>query len=174
MDVPWTLRLALDSDKVLRRVGGKVATRVRRLLRAGKDHGPTHVPRDGRPFWNTGEMVRSIKYQGEMVSPEWSRYRADRAHFTVYTDNYGDSGARGRRVQTSYAVMVVNMAAGRWTDPMHETDPALWGLVETETQRAIDKEMASGRNLSTQLRRVRVQAARQALRGSKAVVRLRK
>lgn len=137
IDVPLPLALELDLDAMARKTGQLVARLVRGRLRRGLDGdgAPLPTPQDGgRPAKRSGRLLKHVRYdRSGVVAPDWRRTRGDIA----------ERETPNRRVRTSYAVMSVQIAEGRWGDPMGsesaEQAQQMRASVNAELQKQLDK-----------------------------------
>ena len=134
IDVPLPLALDLDTDAIARVTGNKVARVIRGRLRRGLDGDgkAAHEPKDGtKPFQLSGRLLKHVRYDKDsgVVAPNWRRTRGD---------------AHSARVRTSYAVMSVHIAEGRWGDPMGSESPEQLKLMRAEVETEIQKQLDRG------------------------------
>lgn len=142
IDVPISLRLKINGDKALRNVGNRVASYVRRQLRAGLDGDGSPLPRPkdgGSPLNRTGELIRSIKYHRhlQMVAPG-TRTRADISS----------------RARSNYGLMAIHIAGiyhrrgspdrADLLDPMHSIDPSMTRRIVEWTERELVRQEKLG------------------------------
>ncbi len=130
---PLDWRLRLDSERIMRKVGNKVAARVRRRMKTRKGM------RSGQDLNNTGALIRSVKYdRREGVVRPSVRTRSDVS----------------RRVRSNYGLYRVHLS-GKYRrigyqrlepmDALGTEDPATWQDIEQLVEQAVAKELKSGR-----------------------------
>lgn len=140
--IPWRMRIFVDGDRVLARVGTRLADRKRRQLRGGKDGAGKSlpVPKDGGdPLRRSDRLIKSIKYdkRTKSVRPVGTR---------------GDLGRslRGR----NFALMAVLIHQKR-IDPMAVNDRD-HRATSRAAEREIGKQLKKGKaGLLAELRRVK-------------------
>lgn len=151
LSVPVTIRLRLDSAKIERAVGGRVATHVRKLLKGGRapggkalrtpqDHGEPGSP-SRAPLQRTGQLIRSIRYQARsgLVAPAGVRSDPGRT--------------RGRHWRRNYAVYAILVRSH--LQPGLEVDDDTAELMSRTAAEQIQRQLASPRGgLRAELRRI--------------------
>lgn len=160
LDVMKQLTLKMNVNAITRAVGTRLALMVRKSLRQGKEyHGPPGDPgRDGKPFIESGRMLKDLRYDKytQTVGPTHRRKRGDLADrvkvlpkFDKHFRQVGTRTIRGnRRVQTSYAVMAVNIAKGIFRDPMGSTRPQTQVDINKWTKEQLDELVAQGKGVT--------------------------
>lgn len=180
LNFPATIRLHLDSAEVEKRVGRKIATAVRKRIRKGLDAYGEALPKPkfaegkGRAFFDTGRMVRSIKFQRSRVASDG---KASRGKFSFV----GPSTRRNRnelstRAYSSFGLMSIQMRGifqqGKvrsrpQVDAMGADAPTTLGIMQRETEAEVARQLASGRyGLQLELGRIKRASERAAKRRS--------
>jgi len=94
---PTSLRMRINEAKMERNVGNRLATLIKKRLRAGLDGDGQAIPTAktaSNPAINrTGELIKSIRYKDGWVAPGWSKYRPEKGP--------------GMNVRTNFGLMIV-------------------------------------------------------------------
>lgn len=179
LNFPATIRLNLDGDEVEKRVGRKIATAVRKRIRKGLDAYGKPLPKPefskgkGRPFFDTGQMVRSIKFQR-------SRREKDAGSRTkisfVGPSTRPNRSELSDRAYSSFGLMSIQMRGifqqGKvrsrpQVDAMGADAPSTLAIMQNETRKEVDRQLASGRyGLKLELGRMKRASERAAKRRS--------
>lgn len=136
VDVPLPLALKLDADQIARYAGNRLARSIRARMRKGLDGdgSPLPMPEDGTPGKDSGRLLKDIRYDKKTgtVKPESRRGRGDKEK------------GKTHRVRTSYAVMMVHIASGRWADPMGTEDPKQQAKLQKDIEMELQKQLNKG------------------------------
>lgn len=146
---PISLRIKIDVDRVLRRVGTRVAAEVRARIRRGQEAEGRPLPRartgEGQPLRRTGSLIKSIKYDPRSRAVRPRGFRSDLG-----------ASLKGRQEGLLW-VLIHTFRHPDLTkiDPMG-VDAALASSVRTKMRSALDAELKRpGSGLVAELRRIR-------------------
>lgn len=126
MEFPADMKLQIDENKFLRKVANEVAKDFRGKLKSGTRFDGGSLPKgkdNGRPLWDSGETVRSIKARkrrGKPATVQPEGYRSDRPgkpHALVanslakqhrQTDLFGTASEKARKIIQAIAAKFIN------------------------------------------------------------------
>lgn len=142
--IPTRIALTIDTDKISKYVGNRLAQKIRKRLRSGMDGdgGALNRPKRGShpPMKETGRLIRSIRYQRRLgrVEPDSLRTRSD----------------VGRGLKSNFSLMAVHIAKGHFRDPMGSLSKVQVDQISEWVNEVVAKEMRAGRaGLRAQYRR---------------------
>ena len=130
---PWFSRLKMDSPAIQRKVGQKIATKIRARIKKGSDSKGSlpNTKRDERPILNdTGRLIRSIKYRKKMRDVAPSGTRRDGHKYNKKSRNKNAS---------VFAIQVFT----KDIDPLNADEYT--GLIEKIAAAEIQKQIDSGK-----------------------------
>ena len=179
LNFPATIRLRIDSAELEKRVGKKLATSVRKRIRKGLDAEGKPLPKPefakgkGRPFFDTGKMVRSIKFQRSRAQKD----KGSRQKFSfVGPSTRPNRSELSARAYSSFGLMSIQMRGifkqGKQrsrpqVDAMGAESPSTLAIIQRETQGEVDRQLKSGRyGLELELQRIKRASERAAKRRS--------
>lgn len=156
LDVMHQLTLHMNVNAITRAVGTRLALMVRKSLRKGHEyHGPPGEPgRDGKPFIESGRMLKDLRFvkETQTVGPTHIRKRSDLMNREKVLPDFKTGGVRrirgNRRVQTSYAIMAVNIAKGIFLDPLGSTRPQTQRDINQWTRESLDELVRQGKGVT--------------------------
>lgn len=128
VEIPAGLELQISVPKLVRRIGYKSAATVRRRLLAGRGADGQLPLGDGTPLRDTGELIRSIKYQP----------RGKFGGVIYATGTRGD----GKRNGMILAVLMHRSAALRSSNPLG-VNAELQSIALTEAQAEVRKQITT-------------------------------
>lgn len=142
VDVPINLRLQFDATRVTKRVGQRIAAKLRSALKKGQTYEGDAIPAGkdgGPPLMDTGRLIRSIKYRKQTQTIEPTGKREDVS----------------RRAQGNFGLLMIHLQT-REIDPLSTGESGkIYEDVAAATEKAIAKEIEGGKaTLVGELRRV--------------------
>ena len=159
LNFPLSIRLALDSAEVEKKVGTKLATAIRKRLRKGVDAQGEALPppKTGkRPLKSTGKLLRSIKYQRRLgfVAPSVRSNRDDISKRA--RSNFGLMS-----IQISGVFRKGSSASREPIDPMGAQADSTLKTMQATTTDEVNRQLSRGRaGLILELKRKARSAAR--------------
>lgn len=154
LNFPVNIRLGLNGDAVTRKVGQRLATKIRSRLRKGLDGDGSPLPRPlsgGKPLNNTGLLIKSIKYVPRLGMVLPSTGIREGAY-----DKPRKSSQISSRARSNFGLMTIHIS-GIYTrkgasssrsrpdiDPMGQGSDENRKIIETETNREISRQLARG------------------------------
>lgn len=126
-ELDFATRLKVNGDEMMRRVGQRVATKVRSGIKKQTNWDGSRFP-GGVTLQRSKTLLRSIKYRRGIVAPDWWILRTDVS----------------RRARTSYGLMAIHVAMIPGLDPFGWRQPdaraaELTDLAAVELGRQIDR-----------------------------------
>ena len=142
LNFPLSIRLALDSAEVEKKVGTKLATAIRKRLRKGVDaHGEAlpALKTGKRPLKSTGKLLRSIKYQRKLgfVAPSVRSNRDDISKRA--RSNFGLMA-----IQISGVFRKGSSASREPIDPMGAQADSTLKTMQAATTDEVNRQLAKG------------------------------
>jgi hypothetical protein len=190
---PMSLRAKINGEKLSRNVGNRLATKIKQRLRKGleADGRPIEPPvTGGKPLNRTGELIRSIRWDGGFVAPSYRRTRREKlnraGNWRERTNR--QTGKKERwfhagKVRSNFALMIVLQTTGgeytrryrtkkrngepfakrRMMDLMGADEPETRRIIEELTKRELQRQLDAGEaGLAAELRSIAARSRRMA------------